>query len=145
MADEVLGDPEVETVLAEIRATIAEINGETGEIREKRVAEAAEGRKTDDELAAKRRHGDEGRDWQVVQQQIDLGKTTLSDVITGVDLSREARAIRERMQKLLPAARAQFAAIVEDGEAVGEFSGIESSRAELERAVAALNALDLGL
>lgn len=57
-----------------------------------------------DEWAASARRGEYGDDWQIVQRRIDREETTLDDVLTGGDNSREAQNIRntsrERMEEL---------------------------------------------
>ena len=57
-----------------------------------------------DEGAASARRGEYGDDWQIVQRRIDREETTLDDVLTGGDNSREAQNIRntsrERMEEL---------------------------------------------
>lgn len=57
-----------------------------------------------DEWAASARRGEYGDDWQIVQRRIDREETTLDDVLTGGDNSREAQSIRntsrERMEEL---------------------------------------------
>lgn len=138
-------DESIEAVLAEMRQAIAEIDAETREVNdalaEQQKADAAE----EEDIAAARRKGEHGRDWQTVQQNIDLGRTTLDDVITGVDHTPEAEAIRRAMQKLLPSARAQFADIVEESDREGEFTSMREAQAELARAVEQLRQLNLDL
>jgi hypothetical protein len=80
-----------------------------------------------------------------VQQSIDLGKTTLDDVISGVDHSPEAKALRAIMQATLPAARAQFATVVEDQQEAGDLSQLHAAQAELAVALEKLNRLNANL
>jgi len=136
-------DEDIESVLAEIKAAVAQITGETSAVRAQLIAEKEANRDKDDELAAARRRGEEGRDWQIVQQRIDLGRTTLSDVMSGVDLSDEARAVRVQLQKLLPGAREKFAAIVEQGEENGQFADLKAAQRDLARAAQRLRATNL--
>ena len=46
------------------------------------------------ELENKRRKGECGRAWQVLQQRIDMGKTCEEDILAGIDKSPEAREVR---------------------------------------------------
>ena len=42
------------------------------------------------ELENKRRKGECGRAWQVLQQRIDMGKTCEEDILAGIDKSRDS-------------------------------------------------------
>lgn len=136
---------DIESILAEIRAATEEIRGQTRDVEAEFEAEKEKSRDEDDALAEARRKGQHGRDWQLVQQKIDMGRTTMDDVVSGVDLSDEARAIRREMQKTLPAARAQFAAEAEAEETEDGISQIEKTQAELAQAIAQLRRLSAGL
>ena len=138
-------EEDFDAILAEMRAAIAEIDAETSEVREALAEQQKADAEEEDDIAAARRKGEHGRDWQTVQQNIDLGRTTLDDVITGVDHTPEAEAIRRDMQKLLPAARAQFATIAEEGEREGLFTSMQEAQAELASAVEQLRQLNLDL
>ena len=67
-------------------------------------------------IEEERRSGRAGRDWQVLQQRIDLGQTTFQDVVSGVDQSDEAKAAREQLSAQLPAARQRFVEALKDPE-----------------------------
>lgn len=45
-------------------------------------------------IEERRRKGDNGRAWQVLQQRIDMGETCESDILSGIDKSPEAREVR---------------------------------------------------
>ena len=53
--------------------------------------------KASGELERKRRSGELGRAWQVLQQRIDMRQTTERDIYSGVDKSNEAREVRALM------------------------------------------------
>lgn len=80
--------------LASMRATLARLTV----IRDKVEAETQELRRETaergDEQSNDRRTGVNGRDWQILQQRIDLSKTTMRDIIGGVDKSPEALSVR---------------------------------------------------
>ena len=66
-------------------------------------SELARERHRVDELIAieeRRRKGDNGRAWQVLQQRIDMGETCESDILSGIDKSPEAREVRGYAGKL---------------------------------------------
>lgn len=52
-------------------------------------------------LAERRRKGQSGKAWQVLQQRIDMRQTTESDIISGIDKSAEAREVRAMMRKTM--------------------------------------------
>ena len=137
-----MADPEIDAILADMRATMAEFRAETEAVSEQleleKRADAAEAA----ELEKARRNGEHGREWQAVQQSIDLGKTTLEDVISGVDPSPEAKALRAMMQSTLPAARAEFAAVVETQQQDGDLAELQRAQAELAVALEQLNRLN---
>ncbi len=51
-------------------------------------------------IEKRRRKGDDGRAWQVLQQRIDIGSTCESDILSGIDKSPEAREVRGYIGKL---------------------------------------------
>lgn len=75
-------------------ARVDVMRAEVGELRKKIDKEHEE---VSAELVAKRRSGELGKDWQVLQQRIDMRRTTERDIYSGVDKSPEARRIRELM------------------------------------------------
>lgn len=81
---------EIRAATAEIRETTAETKAEAERDREQ-YAEAREG------LEKERRDGVHGSDWKVLQQRIDIKRTTESDIVNGIDHSQEARAVREQI------------------------------------------------
>ncbi|MGW9019974.1 hypothetical protein ACWGOE_00655 [Leucobacter chromiiresistens] len=87
--------------IAQLQAATAQLDARTRALaaaREQReTARADEARKT----AEARRRGEHGRDWQILQQRIDLGQTSEIAVIQGLDVSAEARAVRKAMSVTL--------------------------------------------
>ncbi|GAA1776268.1 hypothetical protein [Leucobacter iarius] len=67
---------------------------------ERQQREAARA-KLNEQIAEARRSGEHGRDWQVLQQRIDLGQTSEFQIVQGLDFSAEARAVRAAMGKAL--------------------------------------------
>ena len=66
------------------------------------------GRETDKEdarissqLEDRRRKGESGKAWQILQQRIDKRQTTENDTISGIDQSPEAREVRAGMVKTM--------------------------------------------
>jgi hypothetical protein len=90
------GDPR-----AHANATLAAILAMQAEIDDALVQSAADDARREAEFSAHARVGKLGTEWQRVQQRIDLGETTLDDVMSGVDDSPSARALRERAEATL--------------------------------------------
>jgi hypothetical protein len=108
----------LQKVGAEMRTEAAELRRET----EKRQAAAAE----------RRRLGEDGPDWKILQQRIDLGRTTYLDVITGLDGSKEAKRVRQFIADGLPKVKESFdAAVVEDAD--GSYAELQRTFDSLER------------
>ncbi|MDU0312361.1 hypothetical protein RKE38_01580 [Phycicoccus sp. M110.8] len=85
---------EVQALLGEIRSIQADIERDTREAIEEHEAYLAKVEPEDEERAAKARRGELGPDWQRLQRQIDLGETSTTAVVAGVDDSPAAETIR---------------------------------------------------
>lgn len=84
MNDQEIFDRLDETINS-LSATIAELeNAETAGTDDREALE---------EIAQANRRGDRGNDWQKLQQCIDRGETSLEDIFSGKDISREAKAV----------------------------------------------------
>lgn len=53
------------------------------------------------QLENRRRKGESGKAWQILQQRIDKRQTTENDTISGIDKSPEAREVRAGMVKTM--------------------------------------------
>ena len=82
-------------------ATIAAIVAMQAEIDEALAVSAVDDAAREAEFAADARQGKLGVEWQRVQQRIDLGETTLDDVMSGADDSTAARVLRDRARARL--------------------------------------------
>lgn len=83
--------------------------------------------------AEERRQGKQGRAWQVLQQRIDMGETTETDVLNGLDTSAEAREVRAQMTRNLAELRRQIAQMDPDDEFVRKLDAIRADVADLNR------------
>lgn len=104
-------------LLEDVRAFTADVQASTAQSRARRAAACAERREADDAAAAARRAGDHGRDWQRVQQDVDLRRTTIDDVMNGVDPSPHARAVRAAAAGHLLDGRRAWVALDDDSTA----------------------------
>lgn len=86
-----------EETIEQLRQATKRVAAQTSELREAREAREREHVVKAKAAAEARRRGDSGKDWQVLQQRIDLGQTTEFDILQGFDLSPEARAVRKQM------------------------------------------------
>jgi hypothetical protein len=132
-------DFDFEAGLAEMREAMAEIDEMT---KEGEAEFAAQRPALDDAmkvLEEERRSGAAGRDWQVLQQRIDLKETTLDDIVGGLDLSDEAVAVRKEMSAALPDLRSKYIDALEDPERAGSLAEAERAQAELSKSIDELN------
>lgn len=131
----VAGD-EIADALADIRAFTAEIRKATDEQKLSLAAVRNKNAEAGAELEKERRAGVHGRDWQVLQERIDLKSTTASDVLNGIDHSPEAEAVRRQAQEGLVEGREIALEFIEDDNATGQLDDLKRAQAELARVVA---------
>ncbi|MDR1441545.1 MAG: hypothetical protein LBJ02_04025 [Bifidobacteriaceae bacterium] len=106
---------DISDALAQVRESIDWLKTVSSTLR----AEADELRKELDKRreqdADQRRRGEQGPEWKILQQRIDLNQTTYIDIMTGLDQSREAKRVREYISQGLPKVKAAFdRAVLED-------------------------------
>ncbi|QIM19341.1 hypothetical protein G7066_13550 [Leucobacter coleopterorum] len=87
--------------IEQLRQATARVEARTAALASERRRREDESAKRQGALIEQRRKGEHGRDWQVLQQRIDLGQTTEFDIVQGIDLSNEARAVRKQMGEAL--------------------------------------------
>ena len=109
-------DFDFEAGLADMRAAMARIEEMTREGEAQFAAEKPGFDEAMKSLEEERRTGAAGRDWQILQQRIDLRETTLDDIVGGMDLSEEAEAVRQQMSSALPGLRSKYIEVLEDPE-----------------------------
>ncbi|AYF97748.1 hypothetical protein [Protaetiibacter intestinalis] len=126
---------DLEATLAEMNAAMAEIDAWTKEGEAAFAAERAGLDKALAEVEEARRSGSEGRDWQVLQQRIDMRETTLDDIVGGIDQSDEAVAVRAKMSAAIPELRQNYADVLDDPEQSPERAEAEAARAELQKSL----------
>lgn len=126
-------DEDLSAFLAEIQAATAEIAAETRQVAAETAAAQRDGAEAEEAAAQARRSGEHGRDWQTLQQRIDLGRTSLDDIVSGVDPSREAEAVRRTMAERLAEGREVFRSIVDEEEQAGELDELHRAQSELAR------------
>jgi DNA-binding GntR family transcriptional regulator len=85
---------EVQALLGEIRSIRADIERDTRQAIEEHEAYLAQVEPEDEERARRARSGELGPDWQRLQRQIDLGETSTTAVVAGVDDSLAAENVR---------------------------------------------------
>ena len=83
------------------RERIAAVASLRAEIDEELAETAVEDAKSQEKFESDARAGALGVEWQRVQQRIDLGQTTLADVMSGADDTQAARALRDRAESRL--------------------------------------------
>ena len=134
---------DINDVLEQIRAATAQIRQTTRETIEEAKADREKDAEQRGELEKERRNGKHGRDWQILQERIDLGRTTFDDIVNGVDHSPEAKAVRDQLGRSLGTARVAFAETVENEQ--DDFAELQLAQAKLARTIAQLNELNRSL
>lgn len=138
-------DQEIADVLESIRASTREIQAFTRETNEKRAADREAFKDVNDGIEKERRSGKHGRDWQLVQERIDQKRTTLDDVVNGVDLTPEAHAVRTQMGGVLAEVRDQLKDAVESDDGENDYQKVQRAQAELSRTLEQMRTLNFGL
>lgn len=114
---------EVRALLGEIRSIQADIERDTREAIEEHEAYLAKVEPEDEERAAKARRGELGPDWQRLQRQIDLGESSTTAVVAGIDDSPAAENVRRTAaENAGEVMRAQDDALESDDPATEELS-----------------------
>ncbi|KQO95843.1 hypothetical protein [Leifsonia sp. Leaf264] len=91
-------------VTARMQTRIDMITGALAELQRQAADTRPDSDDRDAERARAARSGELGPHWRAVQQRIDLGQTTLADVMSGADDSTAARALRTSTRQGLDAA-----------------------------------------
>lgn len=90
-----------EEAIAGLEAATKRLAARTAELAAARKEREEAVQKTLAEIAEQRRRGEHGRDWQLLQQRIDLGQTSEFGIAQGLDMSPEAHAAREQAGRAL--------------------------------------------
>lgn len=93
-------NPELARILASLVTVAEQLNSDDDETEQARF---------EAEIARKNRSGERGRDWMTLQGRIDLGQTTLAEVMSGADSSPEAQRVTQLSRKNLAALQKQMA------------------------------------
>jgi len=94
--------------MEEIRSFVDTLRQDTDEARQRVEALKSARSAQETELAEARRAGRHGRDWQVLQQRIDMRRTTVDDIMNGLDHSSEARHVRQTLSGNLTRVREEY-------------------------------------
>lgn len=140
-------DDDAEQARADARALIEEIAETRAQLRERAAAKVDANAERRREIEDARRAGEHGRDWQVLQQRIDLRETTQSDILNGLDHSAEARAVRQVAGEGLARLRTAYrTAVSEPDEQLQEqLDELATARAGLDSELQRLGALEADL
>ncbi|MBX3094146.1 MAG: hypothetical protein KF680_06345 [Cryobacterium sp.] len=129
-------DDDIQDLLDQIRAATAQIRSTTRATQDEAARERAENAEEREGLEAERRDGEHGRDWQVLQERIDLKKTTQADILNGVDTSPEAQSVRRVVGTNLAKAKSEVPDILDDSKA--EFAELRHAQEQLARTAKSL-------
>ena len=117
--------------LNEILASVREMNAQVQK-------ELAEEEKADRERYEKyeetARRGELGEDWKKIQERIDKGETTLSDVFSGKDTSEAADSLRQTAQRNITRAMQQVRQEAEENDEEDPFAALQEKLSALSKA-----------
>lgn len=83
------------------------------------------------ERAEAARNGELGADWKEIQERIDKGETTLSDIFSGKDTSEAADALRQTAQQNIARAMRQAREEAEEQDEEDPFAALQESLAAM--------------
>ncbi len=86
------------------------------------------------ERAEAARNGELGEDWKTIQERIDKGETTLSDVFSGKDTSEAADALRQTAQQNIARAMQQARDEAEAEDEEDPFAALQEKLSALSKA-----------
>jgi hypothetical protein len=137
-------DDAYEALITDSAALIADVQAQRAEIAREREALERRGAERLAEVEDARRRGEHGRDWQVLQQRIDLHETTMFDIENGLDHTAEARAVRKVMGEHYALIRQSYRSQLAepDEERAADLARLAEARETLSREVARLEALE---
>jgi hypothetical protein len=127
---------QVRAMLGEIRGIADDIDKQTREAIKEHESYLKKTEKDDEERAKKARAGELGPDWQRLQRQIDLGETSMTAVVHGIDDSVAAENVRRNAdENAEQVARVQAEQVASGDEAAKElqvaFSSAQQHKREL--------------
>lgn len=91
--------PSFESARERLLSIVESLEQQNESLQKEMQADEAEAVKAQNELAIANRRGERGPDWQVLQSRIDLNQTSMNAILSGEDISAEARRVRELLQK----------------------------------------------
>ena len=101
---------------ARARARVAAVAELQAEIDEDLASTAVDDAREQQRFETDARSGALGIEWQRVQQRIDLGETSVADVMSGADETAAATALRERAESRLTELHEELVIEEETGE-----------------------------
>jgi len=122
---------EIADAIEEARAFTDRMRADVAASCAELAKEQAERAGAEDEMSKARRSGAQGFAWQRLQERIDMRRTTLADILNGIDLSDEARAVRADLAHNLVQARRMFVASANDPQVAEQFATAQAAQQEL--------------
>lgn len=100
----------------DLDALISDLEKMNDRLSKELAEEEREAAAADDLRAQRARNGELGAEWEHVQQRIDQGRTTLSDVFSGRDPSPEATRLRQQSTENMESMRRSWERRRDQGE-----------------------------
>lgn len=130
-----------EDALAQMNEAMAKIESTIGEEEARFAVEAKEYEEPLAKIAEARRRGEAGRNWQVLQQRIDLNETTMEAIMSGADESEEAAVARAEFAALGPALREEYVQSLGEEAMTPALASVHEAQAELAAQIEEIQAL----
>ncbi|WP_315298093.1 hypothetical protein [uncultured Actinomyces sp.] len=90
--------------------------------------------KAEEQHAEAARRGELGEDWRKIQERIDNGNTTLSDIFSGEDSSEAAMTLRQTAQQNITRAMQQARQEAEENDEEDPFTVLQEKLSALSKA-----------
>ncbi len=123
--------------LGRILGRLAQATEELDELAQQQARDLVRQREVwaaeDAERARLARRGELGPEWQRLQQRIDLGETSMTDIVSGLDTSAEATSVRHRARDKAAELYAEQVAALESDQPSELASTMTATRAEIDK------------
>ncbi|MBT1181077.1 hypothetical protein JS531_03650 [Bifidobacterium sp. CP2] len=134
-----MGSPEFEAFMKQMDDLSQQIKEQRAKFEKEKARVDKMIAEKHEDIESKRRSGEYGHAWQVLQQRIDMGKTCENDIYAGIDKSPEAREVRGYLEKSMGLVRDRLEDVDDpDNEAA-------HGRAELDEGMRRLHAQEAEL
>lgn len=135
-----MGSPEFEAFMKQMDGLSQQIKAQRAKFEQEKARVDKMIKEKTEDIESKRRNGEYGHAWQVLQQRIDMGKTCENDIYAGIDKSPEAREVRGYLEKSMGLVRDRLEDVDDpDNDAAHDRMDLDESVRKLHEFEASLN------